>query len=464
MFYRPAGAAIAFREEIWHALRYRVQDKPVFAAAAFAERSMHFDKIARYFLINQKCNLLIAGDETPTNIRLARDIRAEWIGLPDNFSGRFTISPTQRQAGFFLAYHQPLCAVCDIEFLRHSWLNFELPIAYVENNLHPKQFDIVNPSPTAPHDILEAFNQPSWCFGKIAGKRHRVSPADLRVEFGKTYMAENYFEIAYYSVLLVPMSARQDPEFLFSPVVGYNGHWGLGGGAKFQIPLNWNTCTVAHAIFMYLESIYLFHNKQKRTFDLKGKPWSRYMQYNFANGLPGQNIPGVNLLTFDAISAPYGVVDFCLGYRLIRGIAEIEVGYSIWGHGNEKVKFKKPYMFPRFSELSQTITYNFGFGIAGVGARDDGGATSSNTSTIAVLNPESDGNIFIPIDKYDIANCSAEAAGVLLQRLHCAFAIAPKSSCQGAEGSFSAGIYAELPHRNSAIPMWGGWVAIGMHF
>jgi len=457
MFTRPASASVTMREQAWHLIKYRAKDSlSGIYGIVYGEHSRHVDKCDKYFLFNNKRTLLVAGDMAAPDLTRARDIRAEWLQLPDDFSGSLRMRPTQRQYGFLLGYHQPLCTVTDISFLQDSWFDFQLPFAWVQNDLHLTQQDINNPGTTFPRDILEAFNNPAWRFAKISGKRSRFGIANLRIEFGKTYLAQDFFEIAYYSFLVLPLSGLPDPEHFFDPVVDYNSHAGFGGGVHMQIPLT--RCDyMAHSLFMNLESVYLFHRKQKRTFDLKdamsgrAKPWSRFMLFNVQKGPPNQNIPGVNLLTREVTAHLYGVVDFCVGYRLTHEMVEFEIGYGIWGHSDEKLRFKEP-----------SFTLFEPFGIAGAN-NDPNNPTTSSNSTISTLQPNN--SVFTPITLFDIDRCSAAAPSAFMQRIHVAVACAgTDDKCQRLNASIGIGGFVELPNSNSPLPMWGGWVNAGVVF
>ncbi len=51
---------------------------------------------------------VIAGDTARTSLNKLYDIRAEWLGLPSDFKGSYTLNPEQRQFGIVLENHQPL--------------------------------------------------------------------------------------------------------------------------------------------------------------------------------------------------------------------------------------------------------------------------------------------------------------------------------------------------------------------
>lgn len=449
MFTRPASSRLTRTQQIWHAIAYHSSHKGRTGTqvAVFYEQSISKERVARYFLPDSKNEfLLIAGDQAPINLRLARDVRAEWLNLPNDFSGRMCIAPKQRQAGVSLDVHQDVCALTDISFLQNWWIHASLPIVWVENDIQFHQFDIVRREQVGQvNDIASAFNQPSWCFAKIDGLRSKVRPAELSIRFGSTYRADRWYEFTYYSLVLVPFDNRQNPEFLFNPFVGHNGHAGYGGGVHLQMPLNRDVCETAFLFFLDLESIYLLRRRQKRTFDLKDKPWSRYMLYNLKTG--EQNVPGVNLLTFDVTSHPYAMFEMSSGIRVRQGFYEVQLGYGVWGYSNERLKFRSP-----FHEC---------FGIAGDGAMLPSGEPATASNSDITKRAPNDAK-FVPIKKENIDLCSAAAASAVNHIVHVALGI---SGCtQTAEGIVGIGGFVEFAQRNRPLSLWGTWVKMGIAF
>ena len=66
----------------------------------------------------------------------------------------------------------------------------------------------------------------------------------------------------------------------------------------------------------------------KRTFDLKGKPYSRYMLF-FDKGT-NSLVPGINVLTKDCNVKPHNYVNVITGIRFKYYKAVGEIGYELW--------------------------------------------------------------------------------------------------------------------------------------
>jgi hypothetical protein len=454
MLTRPVSYRLAANQQLWHSIAYNNSGSVGGATQVigFYEKSMDNCENNRYFLFRNFNQLLVAGDATGED--KVRNVRAEWLNLPSNFHAFMTAHPKQMQAGFALEYLQHLDRLFDASFFENSWLTFYLPVLIVRNNLQLCQYDArgTQNSPGKPATIQQAFNQKSWHFARINGERTHVRLAEIRMTLGKTYLNEDFFQILYYSTLVIPTGNKQNPRYTFDSVAGNNAHPAMGGGVNFQVTLNRDISKIAWCFFANLEALYLFRNEQCRTFDLKGKPWSRYMLYNLKDGPPNQNIPGVNLLTYRALVRPYGWFDFCMGYRFKLPWLEGEIGFSVWGHEHERLKLLR-HQFDNERE----------FGIAGVGALEGhpdcaASASESTIKTLAPNDPE-----FVSIKKSDINLYSAGSHTALNLQAHAGFGYTV--SCNdNYDGFIGGGFYFDIPKNMGSLQYWGIWGKLGTTF
>ncbi len=463
MYTRPAWFNIAMDQQLWHNFVY-AKDGPGYGGFQFIsyyQKSRPRAKNARYFLINRKNVLLISGDNN-TNLLFERDIRAEWVNLPTDFKGKMSLCPEQRQMGFKLMYSQDLKKFTDFWFMKDWTLGFELPVNLVENNINFCQFDMssIGTQIGTQPDIFSAFNQCDWKYAKIpTRKKNRFRPAELKVTLGRAFPLEDYFQLDSFMGLAIPLADHQDAEFLFSPYVGNNRHVGLSGTVLMQLLLNRHSERFAWLFFIDLEGIFYVRNKQHRTYDLKNKPWSRYMQYVRRGDPPGQTIPGVNLLTFPSLVRPFGTSDFSFGWRIITGAFEFEVGYDLWGHGDERVKLRSPVNTP-FNRKCGGLN---DFGIAGAGTIIEKGqvvAATASKSTIACQTADDDK--FTGICENDIDLCSAAASSALNHKIHVACGI--EHIGDNMNGFAGFGFFFEFPQKNSPLANWGTWFKVGGTF
>jgi len=449
MFTKPAYYNVVMQQALWHDIIYKRQTKHLgaFQITPFFQRSTTLNKSARYFLIDGKTSLFVSGDANKQDV-LSRDIRAEWIGLPSNFQGTLSIDPKQQQYGFCLEYNQDLKKWFDVPVLRDMYVSIIAPVVSVHNNINLQQANIANPSPTPPQDIIQAFDQPAWKWGKMNNGHRRTELAEVRIMLGSLYGSENHgFQIDYNSILVIPVAKKQKAEFLFSPVVGNNHHMGVGAGVEFQIPLNRDQSSYMCSFILDLESVILIRNKQWRTFDLRGKEWSRFLLMNKQFGSqPLDNIPGVNLMTQRATVKPFNVVDFAMGWRWKTQRAEIETGWGVWGHGYERVEHindDHPFLEP--------------FGIAGTLP-----GTTAHNSTIAQHFPIVNDPAFVPITLFDFDPQSGANSGALNFRVFMSAGMIRNGATH--DSTLGVGWSIDMPYKNSTLQVWSFWLKMGANF
>jgi len=272
------------------------------------------------------------------------------------------------------------------QVVRDMYISIIAPILCVENDLNLTQSDIANEGTAIPQNIVQAFNQPSWNYGKIRKQKRHTNLAEIKILLGTSYESRDYFQVNYNSLLVIPVAKKQNAEFLFDPVVGNNRHMGIGAALNIQALLNRDPSRIAFCFFLDLESTLLIRNKQNRTFDLRKKPFSRFLLMNKKGAEPRTNVPGVNLLTRRATIKPFNMVDFAMGWRTKTKQAEFEAGWGIWGHGYERIAHLKP-----FKEV---------FGIAGTEGK------TASKSTIANQAQDDPNDTFVPITLFDIDTAS----------------------------------------------------------
>ncbi|HSC25015.1 MAG TPA: hypothetical protein VLB80_02235 [Candidatus Babeliales bacterium] len=446
MYTKPGYYDVVMEQSLWHDVAYNKSHpfKAGLQAIPFFQQSKPLNKNARYFLMNNKTELLVSGDSNTADKEI-RDIRAEWINLPSNFRGILSINPKQQQKGCMFEYHQDL-QWFDIPFLRDMYITVFMPISETHNSINLTQTDVINEGSSFPHNIIEAFNQPTWCFSRISNKKKRIGVAEIRLKIGTSYISEEYFQLNYYTVLAIPTGNKQNGKTMFQAVNGNNHHLGIGAGINIQAPLNRVLTDYAWCFFLDLESVILIRNKQYRTYDLFGKQWSKFLLVNKKNSdettIPlTTNLPGVNFLTQKITAKPFNVVDFALGWRLNTHQFEAEIGYGIWGHGNERTNLDQP-----FTEV---------FGIAGSAP----GKTASK-STIAFQADDDDD--FVPINKSDFNPQSGESFGGFTQRAFMSIGWINKGNV--ADTILGTGWSVDVPFHNSFLQLWKIWIKLSAIF
>ncbi len=193
--------------------------------------------------------------------------------------------------------------------------------------------------------------QTNTCFG------------DLRFELGWNPVLEKDYLFGFGIEFAAPTGRRPDGCFLFEPQCGNGKHWELGGNIHALWTIWRSEDEDQHWDFVIDADItHLFNAKQRRTFDLNGKPLSRYMLAQKLgdtrqgpggdNGdqLTGASNAGVeyqselapvanfstrNIKVSAAVQADLvAMLDFTIG-----GFSW-DVGYNFWGRSCEKIKFR----------------------------------------------------------------------------------------------------------------------------
>lgn len=448
MYTKPGSYDVVMEQALWHDIAYNKKGtvRGGLQAIPFFQQSLPLEKNTRYFLMNGKEELVVAGDDTP--YKLSRDIWAGWVGLPENFSGTLSVNPKQQQKGALIEYHQDLKQWVDIMILRDMYITVLMTVSETHNSINLCQKNVTNPGEEFPRDIIEAFNPPTWCYSRITNEKKRVGLADMRIKIGTSYISEDAFQLNYYSVMAIPTGNKQNGHTMFQAVNGNNHHFGIGAGINMQAPMNRDLTNFELCCFLDLESVILIRNKQFRTYDTFDKPWGRFMQVNKPNFVDDPldieettDLPGVNFMTQRITAKPFNVVDFAFGVRAKTSAVEAEIGYSIWGHGNERTNLDQPY-----TEI---------FGVAGSAP----GKTASR-STIAQKAP--DDLDFVPIAKSDFNPQSGESYGGFNQRAIMSLGWVNKLT--NVDTILGVGASVDVPFHNSFLQLWKIWVKFSATF
>ncbi len=465
MYTKPGYYDIVMEQALWHDIEFNKHGRirGGVQAIPFSQNSTPLDKNTRYFLMNGKTELLVSGDANILDLEI-RDIRAEWVNLPSDFRGFLSVKPKQQQNGCLFEYHQDLKNWCDVRFLRDMYIMILMPVAEVKNQIHLTETGVQNAQTEFPQSILQAFNQPTWCFSRIDNcQKKKVGVSELTIKIGTSYISEDFLQLNYYSVIAIPTGNKQNGKTMFEPVNGNNHHLGIGGGLNIQVPLNRDTTDFAWCGFVDLESVILIRNKQWRTYDIYNKPWSRFLLMNVIGVEDNTNQPGVNYMTQRITAKPFNIVDFAFGWRFYMPHVEAEIGYGIWGHGNERTNLKLPSSTHIFGQTTDVPGIQvpvltdqcLPFGIAGSGP----GKTASK-STIAFQAP--DDLEFVPITTYDLDWQTGESYGGFTQRALASIGWINKG--ENCDTVLGVGGSVDVPFHNSLLQLWKIWVKLGATF
>lgn len=326
------------------------------------------------------------------------DLLADYFGLPTDFVSTLNFNPriinTLSDYQFYLRLDRWACGL---------WFYVHAPVVHTKWNLNLCE-DIANAG-TANYvegyfsadtvtraNLLTSAGQyfagaaPTIENQKFNGLRNaRISPepcgshtktqlADLQFWLGYDWLNCDDYNFGFGLIVVAPTGNRPEACNLFEPIVGNGHHWEVGGLIRGDY-LFWQNCDQTHSIrgFTQANVTHLFEARQKRTFDLKGNPLSRYAlaerlgandDFPFLGGSPTQTVAAcpdnIALPNFTLSNAQFAneytpvanlttfCVDVSVNYQL-DWVAMVtwshcnftwDLGYNLWSRGCEKISTK----------------------------------------------------------------------------------------------------------------------------
>lgn len=309
LFVRPVYDNLTTRNNYWHDSFFDTEKNNAYQILFQYNQSFNSKKMRRHFLMADQNELKVRGSAhgSFSSVSDPTDVRAEWIGLPDDFEGTLKIRPTLWQASFMFTARHSFEKLFDSSFF-DGWFGFaSVPVVLSHTNMHFEQESVTGALTSGDvRDILTAFNNPAWNYQKIrtAAQQPKFKAGDVRIGIGRTLLSNGRATAATYSAVSMPTTKTQKNKYMFEPQTGYNGHIGIVLGADLQLPLSREDSLSQVALFLDFENNSLIRNKQYRTFDLKNKEWSRFLQYRKV-GLAAEQ--GVNVMTRKTRCSPYNI-------------------------------------------------------------------------------------------------------------------------------------------------------------
>jgi len=320
----------------------------------FGGQSTNPTALAKYFMpfCNKQLKATLTEEEFPRDAVYAQHFNI--FTQTGTFESVLTFSPKQTYGGLGVSYRQDFLANKDRTGF--FWASISLPVEHVRNDMElcEKVTDTgggANPDDdvTVVANMTQAFAQTDWQFGKIMCAQSLTGVADVQVKLGYEWLHPLCHVEAYIGAT-IPTGNKPTGKFVFEPVVGNGRHGGIMFGSACGFDLWHNNGTSLH-IEWAINNQYLFSNTQHRSFDLKGKPWSRYMEV-YANQAEAQaahdqtnlqlranqSSDGINIFTKPMHVTPgfsYNV-NAALVVNSVRGFSG-EIGYNVYSRDQECV-------------------------------------------------------------------------------------------------------------------------------
>jgi hypothetical protein len=368
-----------------------------FEAALEYTHSFNPKSITRCFfgcdVIKDQCSnepaIGISGSQT-TN-RAPTDWLADYFGLPTDFQSIVSFKPYLRNVIVDLNFYVGLD-----DWLKGLYLRVDAPITQTKwhmrmretvlspgSNAYPNGYFSANPEPNLINPestLLGSFSEfvsseqvpvftpsvqngqpfPAGVFFPLGNARISRDPliragvAEIRVAVGWDWVCQDYHVGANVRIA-GPTGTIPKGRFAFEPIVGNGHHWELGAG--FSAHYNfWHGCEDDRYAGFFVDArvTHLFSARQRRTFDLKCKPNSRYMlaQRIGSPQLPihldnppfpaiefqSEFSPVANLTTFDVDVSIAVQADLVLMLNYTHEHHSFDIGYNFWGITCEKIK------------------------------------------------------------------------------------------------------------------------------
>lgn len=277
------------------------------------------------------------------------------------FAGKVCFNPFQEKFGVGFCYKQALNYKCDGS--AGWWLEVSLPVERVKNKIELKEVvtssgggpDLNNIGlDNSPHvaNMIQAFAQPNWQYGKIdcRCRMERWGIADVELKLGYNTITTDHCFMNSYIGLLLPAGNRVHGRYVFEPIVGHNHHFAVMLGTSIGFAI-WNWRSFDAAVYFDANANYFSSNHQVRSFDLVDKQWSRYQEvYSrpeqaaaaFAQGNFSSGTSGINVFTQCFRVWPHLDSTFNTALTVNRydacGAIQIELGYNFYVRQTETLE------------------------------------------------------------------------------------------------------------------------------
>lgn len=197
--------------------------------------------------------------------------------------------------------------------------------------------------------------------GRLCGNGDsKTRLSELRLAFGWNFLLKEDYHLGLNIQTSIPTGNDPQECFLFAPQNSNDDHWELGAGLSAHF-LFWKSEDEEKQAGLYLDAnvTHMFENKQRRCFDLCGKPLSRYMlaerlgkpkedklggepelgQFNDPEfQFKAEFAPVANITTFDVDVSVNVQADIAVWFNYSRNEWSWDLGYNFWARSCEKIK------------------------------------------------------------------------------------------------------------------------------
>ena len=426
-----------------------------FSAALSYNRSFDDKKITECLFGNACCPTITISGSQVTD-RADTDWLADYFYLPTDFKSSLSFKPRIDDILLDLNFHIDLNEWADGLYVAayapivHSrWdLNMCESIDMKGTNSHAPGY--FTPDALQRNDLLENFTE--YAAGCVTGpisqtvgdetfsitlsrlNKSRISQtslnqtraADLRIVIGYDAIRKERLLFGFQGLIAAPTGNRPKGDYFFEPIIGNGHHWELGGALQAN-GIAWQSQDEQKKLILTanLSLMHLFDSRQRRTFDLKNKPFSRYMLIErlgtpIRSNLQGNGTapsaqfrneftPVANLSTLSVDVSATIQTEFTAMLTFASRRCSWDLGYNFWGRTCENISLRDITPFEnntKWALKGDAHVFGFDRGAAGAGplvgavplsatenkATIESGTNfiSGNTIAQAILNPNID--------------------------------------------------------------------------
>ena len=192
--------------------------------------------------------------------------------------------------------------------------------------------------------------------------RSKLGVAEIQAALGWNFLQDDDHHFGLNIRMAAPTGNRPEGDYLFEPLVGNGKHWELGLGVSAHYLLFVDPCRPRIIGFYFTGNLtHFFGTRQRRSFDLIGKPLSRYMlaeriappvENLYISATPGttsdttpaptaqfknEYVPLADLTTFDVNVSIAAQVDITALLDIQWKNWNIDVGYNYWARTCEQI-------------------------------------------------------------------------------------------------------------------------------
>lgn len=335
-----------------------------FELVVFGGKTTKACEMSTYFMPSLR-NYARVGEDFSTAMRTFNtDLNALHLGIltqPANvdllshvenltFESTVRFYPQQEVVGLGFAWQQRIH--------KNWWFDITAPVMWVKNNVcFDEHITNAGGSPASGYTSVRSAlgtDNTKLQYGHITNKclkKAGVSQVDLRI--GRDFTRQDFYKFGMYLGVTIPTGNKPTQRCLFEPIIGNNHHFGVMIGAYGNTILHQSNDERVLSFVYEAASRYLAHNTQCRSFDLIGKPWSRYMSV-----WPSQELlPNPN--TDQGVSDGLARLNYLINYSTLSvqvspkfdlmtnaaflyhsRIVDCEIGYNIYARKAESLALK----------------------------------------------------------------------------------------------------------------------------